>query len=85
MNFEVPAKVFNALAQQRNLHFRRAGVRWMDPELLDLLLFLRFSNPHFSALFSLSFLVGVFLSHEYWIVKSQCCRSGAAAHQKFSR
>jgi hypothetical protein len=37
------------------LHFRRAGVRRMNSELLDLLLFLRFSNPH-NLRFSLSFL-----------------------------
>jgi hypothetical protein len=38
----------------------------MNPELLDGLLFLRFSNPHISALFSLSFLVAKFLP--YWSV-----------------
>ena len=55
MDLEVPGKMLDALAQQRNLHLWRAGVRRMNPELLDCLLFLRFSNPHISALFSLSF------------------------------
>lgn len=63
VDFEVSGKIFDALAEQRNLHFWRAGVRRMNPELLDHLFFLRFSNPHISA-FSLSFLlVDVFLPH----------------------
>jgi hypothetical protein len=46
------------------LHFRRAGVRLMNPELLNLLSFLRFSNPHSLRFFSLSFLLVVgFLTH----------------------
>ena len=35
MNLEVLGEMFDALAQQRNLHFGRAGVRLMNPELLD--------------------------------------------------
>jgi len=50
MNLEVPGEMIDALAQQRNLHFGRAGVRLMDPELLDYNLFLRFSDSHISAL-----------------------------------
>ena len=53
MDFEVPGKIFDALAEQRNLHFGRAGIRRMNSELLDHLFFLRFSNPHISAFFSL--------------------------------
>jgi len=53
MDFEVPGEILNALAEKRNLHFWRAGIRRMNPELLDHLFFLRFSNPHISALFSL--------------------------------
>jgi len=46
MNLEVPGEMIDALAQQRNLHFGRAGVRLMDSELLDDTFFLRFSNSH---------------------------------------
>ncbi len=46
MNLEVRCEMFDALAQQRNLHFRRAGIRLMNPELLDDALFLLFSNSH---------------------------------------
>lgn len=69
VNFEVPGEIFDALAEQRNLHLGRACVRRMNPELLDHLFFLRFSNPHISA-FSLSFLlVDVFLPHWIEVVK----------------
>jgi len=53
MDFEVLGKMLNALAEERNLHFWRAGVRRMNSELLNRLLFLRFSNRHDSPLFSL--------------------------------
>jgi len=70
MDFEVPGEILNALAEKRNLHFWRAGIRRMNPELLDHLFFLRFSNPHISALFlSLSFLVVSFLAHWSSLVK----------------
>jgi len=46
VNLEVPGKMFDALTQQRHLHFRRAGVRLMNPELLNESLFLLFSNSH---------------------------------------
>jgi len=46
MNLEVPGEMIDALTQQRNLHFGRAGVRLMDSELLDYTFFLRFSNSH---------------------------------------
>lgn len=46
MNLEVLGEMIDALAQQRNLHFGRAGVRLMNPELLDDTLFLLFSNSH---------------------------------------
>ena len=36
----------DALAEQSDLHFRRAGIRLMNPELLDDLLFLLLSNSH---------------------------------------
>ena len=35
MNLEVLGKIFDALTQERDLHFRRAGIALMDPELLD--------------------------------------------------
>ena len=53
MDLEVLGEMLDALTEQGNLHFGRAGVRRMNPELLDSLLFLRFSNSHISALFSL--------------------------------
>ena len=46
MNLEVLGKMIDALAQQRNLHFGRAGVRLMNSELLNDTLFLLFSNSH---------------------------------------
>jgi len=50
VNLEVPGEMFDALTQQRDLHFRRAGVRLMNPELFDLTLFLLSSESHGSAL-----------------------------------
>ena len=35
MNLEVLRKILDALTQERHLHFRRAGIALMDPELLD--------------------------------------------------
>ncbi len=60
MDFEVLGKMLDALAEERDLHFWRAGVRRMNPELLNLLFSLRFSNSHnlrvfLSFLFSCSF------------------------------
>ena len=46
MNLEVLGEMIDALAQQRNLHFGRTGVRLMNPELLDDVLFLLFSDSH---------------------------------------
>jgi hypothetical protein len=46
VNLEVLGEMFDALTQQRNLHFRRAGVRLMNSELLDNSLLLLFSNSH---------------------------------------
>jgi len=46
MNLEVLGKVFDALTQERDLHFRRAGIALMDPELLDNPLLLLWSNSH---------------------------------------
>ena len=46
MDFEVLGKMLDALAEERDLHFWRAGVRRMNSELLNLLFSLRFSNPH---------------------------------------
>ena len=55
MDLEMLGQMLDALAEQRDLHFGGAGVRRMNPELLNPLLFLRFSNSHISASF-LSFL-----------------------------
>ena len=46
MNLEVLGEILDALAQQRNLHFRRAGIALMNPELLNNPLFLLWSNSH---------------------------------------
>jgi hypothetical protein len=57
MDLEVPGEMLNPLAEKRDLHFWRAGVRLMDSELLYHLLFLRFSNSHIlRSLLSRSFL-----------------------------
>jgi hypothetical protein len=74
MDLEMPGKMLDALAQQRNLHLWRAGVRRMNPELLDHLLFLRFSNSHISA-FSLSFL----FSCKFSTTLVQSCKAGKLA------
>jgi len=55
MDFEVPGKMLNALAEERDLHFWRAGVRRMNSELLNHFFSLRFSNRH-NLRFFLSFL-----------------------------
>lgn len=46
MNLEVLGEMFDALAEQRHLHLRRAGVRLVKPELLHDYLTLWLSNPH---------------------------------------
>jgi hypothetical protein len=57
VNLEVLGEMVDALAQQRNLHFWRAGVGLMHPKPLDYPMLLRRSNSHFSPLsFSLSLL-----------------------------
>ena len=77
VDFEVLGEMLDALAEERNLHFWRTGVRRMNSELLNLLLFLRFSNPHNLRFFlSLSFLVVVFLTHWFRLVKQP--NAGAA-------
>ena len=60
MNLEVLGKIFDALTQERDLHFRRAGIALMDPELLDNPLPLLWSNSHVLRFFSLSFLLSTF-------------------------
>ena len=57
MNLEVPGEVVDTLTQQGDLHFRRASIRLMNPELLDDCLPVRLSNSHvFSALYLSFFL-----------------------------
>lgn len=51
---EVLGQMIDALAEQSDLHFRRAGIPLVNPELLDDFLFLLLSNSHvlrFSSLF----------------------------------
>ena len=55
MGLEVLGKIFNALTQQRNLHFRGAGIALMKSELLYYPFFLLLSNPHDLRFVSLSF------------------------------
>ena len=56
VNLEVPGEVVDTLTQQGDLHFRRARIRLMNPELLDNFLSIRLSNSHLiSAFLSLSF------------------------------
>ena len=71
MDFEVLGKMLDALAEERDLHFWRAGVRRMNSELLNLLFSLRFSNPH-NLRFFLSFLLVVdFLTYRHCLVKQR--------------
>jgi hypothetical protein len=46
MNLEVLGEMIDALTQECNLHFGRAGVRLMNPELLDDVWLALFSNSH---------------------------------------
>ena len=56
VSLEMLGEVFDTLAEQRNLHLGRAGVRLMKPKLLHDYLTFWLSNPHKSPLFfSLSF------------------------------
>ncbi len=64
MILEVLGKVVDALAEQSDLNFRRAGIRLMNPELLDDFLFLLLSNSHVLRFFlSFLFLVKYFLPY----------------------
>ena len=51
MSLEVPGEVFDALAQERNLHFGGAGIRLVTPEPFHDFLALGLSNSHKSPLF----------------------------------
>ena len=57
MGLEVLGEIFNALAQQRNLHFRGAGIALMKSELLYYPFFLLLSTPHDLRFVSLSFFI----------------------------
>ena len=62
MNLEMLGKIVDALAQERDLHFRRAGIALVDPELLDNPLPLLWSKSHVVRFFSLSFYYQHFLT-----------------------
>ena len=79
MNLEVLGKVFDALTQERDLHFRRAGIALMDPELLDNPLLLLLSNSHVLRFFSLSFLLSTFSNIVTRYCKAATTPSGLAA------
>ena len=70
MNLEVLGKIVDALTQERDLHFRRAGIALMDPELLDNPLLLLWSNSHVLRFFSLSFLLSMFSN-----IVTYCCKA----------
>jgi len=53
MSLEVLGEMVDALAEQRDLHFRRAGIRLMKLELPDNRLSVLPSNPHVLRSFSL--------------------------------
>src|SRR5215831_17510759 len=55
MNLEVPGEMIDTLTQQGDLHFRRASIRLMNPELLDDCLPVRLSNSHVISALYLSF------------------------------
>ena len=59
MNLEMLGKIIDALAQERDLHFRRSGITLMNPELLDNPLLLLWSNSHVLRFFSLSFVIDI--------------------------
>ncbi len=73
MDFEVLGKMLDALAEERDLHFGRAGVRRMNSELLNHLFSLRFSNPH-----NLRFFLSFFFSCRIFNTLAQPCK---AAHR----
>jgi len=68
MDLEMFREVINALAQQGNLHLRRAGIFVMEFELPNDFLSLLLSNPHASSVLLLSFVFN-FLAHQLDIVK----------------
>lgn len=57
VSLEMLGEMLNTLAEQRDLHLRRAGVRLMKPKLLHDYLTLWLSNPHKSPLFFSLFLL----------------------------
>jgi len=77
MNLEVPGEVVDTLTQQGDLHFRRASIRLMNPELLDDCLPVRLSNSHvFSALY-LSFFLFV---AEIFTIPTRPCKGALKAN-----
>ena len=62
MNLEMLGKIVDALTQERDLHFRRAGIALMEPELLDNPLLLLWNNSHVLRFFSLLFYYRCFLT-----------------------
>jgi hypothetical protein len=55
VDLEMLREVIDALAQQRDLNFRRARIRLMEFELLNDFFPLRLSNSHLSSVHHLSF------------------------------
>jgi hypothetical protein len=74
VSLEMLGEVLDPLAEQRNLHLWRAGVRLMKPKLLHDYLTLWLSNPHNLRFFSLFLLVEKFLPYGITVVKV-CDRS----------
>jgi hypothetical protein len=76
MNLEVVGKIVDALTQERDLHFRRAGIALMDPKLLDNPLLLLWNNSHVLRFFSRSFLLSMFSNIEIYYCKAATGPSG---------
>jgi hypothetical protein len=70
MNLEVPGEVVDTLTQQGYLHFGRASIRLMNPELLDDCLPVRLSNSHLFSALSLSFFL--FVAQIFTIPRRPC-------------
>jgi hypothetical protein len=78
VSLEMLGEMLNTLAEQRDLHLRRAGVRLMKPKLLHDYLTLWLSNPHKSPLFFSLFL----LIEEIFTTLKCHCKAMVLAYQR---
>ena len=77
MNLEVPGEVVDTLTHQGDLHFRRASIRLMNPELLDDFLPVRLSNSHVISALYLSFFLFV---AEIFTIPTRPCKGALKAN-----